>query len=871
MDSQRVLSDRYALVSHLARGGMADVYVADDRRLGRQVAVKILHSEYARSEAFIERFRREAQAAANLTDPGVVAVHDWGEDDGTYFMVMELVQGRNLREVVRSEGALLPRRVAEIGADVASALSSAHAQGLVHRDIKPANILLTADGKVKVADFGIARAFDDQEQLTRTGAVIGTATYFSPEQAQGFTADARSDIYSLGVVMYELLTGQPPFHGESPVAVAYQHVREEPEPPSDLNPNIPQGLESVVLAAMAKHPDDRYQTAEDLEMDLRRVLAGQVPLAAPENEAPTRMMPAVGDYDPDDPYDETTRAYDEPVYQGSGGIDRTTITIGILAAAALIGLGLILLVRLLSPSGSGLVTIPDLRGQTVQAATDRLEGLGLEVTQRSVSDPEIEQGLVVGTDPPAGDQVEEGSSVALLVSGGEGTVEVPDVVNRLRADAQALIEAAGLEVGQVVFEASPAVPQDVVMAQDPPPGEVVAGGTRVDLVVSAGVNAITIPDVAGQTEEQALFTLQQAGFDLAQITIERRPHAEVLEGFVIETDPPAFEVVPSGATIILVVSQGAVPSVVPNVIGLDLEEARDLLEEFGFVVEVGAPITLAWDDDNDGLVADQNPNGGETHEFGTTVTIFIGEAATEVTVPNVDGATQQGARNAIENAGLAFERGDDVLVAPGSPDIGRAVGQSPSAGTIQDVGTTITVSFGVEGAVVPNLFTGGSGGCPDAVTMATAQSRLTAANLVMQTQTAGEDEYSYTLGTHTCEGRTVQQSPPPGEIVEKGATVVVTFDPVFAPQDFEIYELTPSGPPPADSAEDQFPMFTWEQATADGGVCYDANPAYAGNIRRIDPLPEATIPFIDGAWTITYWLAVTDNTKPPCPAYTPPP
>jgi serine/threonine-protein kinase len=852
---------------------MADVYVAEDRRLGRQVAVKILHSEYAHSEAFVQRFRREAQAAANLTHPGVVAVHDWGEDDGTYFMVMELVQGRNLREVVRSEGALLPRRVAEIGVEVAAALSAAHAQGLVHRDIKPANILLTPDGKVKVADFGIARAFDDEEQLTRTGAVIGTATYFSPEQAQGFTADSRSDIYSLGVVMYELLTGQPPFHGESPVAVAYQHVREEPEAPSDLNPNIPPGLEAVVLAAMAKHPDHRYQTAEDLAMDLRRVLAGQVPLAAPENEAPTRVMAAVGGGaggQVDDLVDGT-RAHEEPVYREPGRMDRTTITIGVLAAAALIGLGLILLFRLLSPSGAGTVPIPNLRGQTVEAATARLEGLGLVVAQRSVADPEIDVGLVAGTEPSAGEQVDEGGTVTLLVSAGEGSAEVPNVINRLRADAEALIEAAGLEVGRVVFEASPVVEEDVVMAQDPAPGEIVESGSPVDLVVSGGASALTVPNVTNQTEAAAIFTLQQEGFDLAQIVIERRPHADILEGFVIETDPPAGEVVPSDGTLILIVSEGAVPSVVPNVIGLEPEEAQERLEEFGFVVSFGPVFPLDWDDPNDGKIADQNPAPGETHEFGSQVTIRIGRAATEVTVPNVDGATVSAARTAIRDAGLVFERGADTLVAPGSADINRAVSQNPGAGTTQDVGTTVVVSFGKEGAQVPNLFTGGGSDCPDAVTLATAQSRITAANLVMSAQTASEDEYSYTFGNHECEGRTVQQSPPPNDIVEKGSTVVVMFDPVFAPLDFEIYELQPTGPPANQSAEDQFPVFTWEQATQNGGECHDPDPAYSGNIRRIDPEPEEVIPLIDGKYTIEYWVAVNNPLRPSCPPYTPPP
>jgi serine/threonine-protein kinase len=855
---------------------MADVYIAEDRRLGRQVAVKILHSDYARNEAFIERFRREAQAAANLTHHGVVAVHDWGEDNGTYFMVMELVQGRNLRDVIRSEGALLPRRVAEIGVDVASALSAAHAQGLVHRDIKPANILLMPDGKVKVADFGIARAFDDQEQLTRTGAVIGTATYFSPEQAQGFTADSRSDIYSLGVVMYELLTGQPPFHGESPVAVAYQHVREEPELPSDLNPNIPRGLEAVVLAAMAKHPDDRYQTAEDLAMDLRRVLAGQVPLAAPENEAPTRMMAAVGtelafDDDEDDPFDEGT-AYVEPAYHEPGRIDRTTITIGILAAAALVGLGLILLVRLLSPSGGTTFSIPNLRGQTVEVATERLENLDLVVAQQVVADDDIEIGLVAGTDPPAGDEVEAGDTVTLLVSGEPGTTEVPDVVNRLRADAEALIEAAGLEVGQVTFEASPVVPEDVVMSQSPPGGALVDEGSRVDLVVSAGVDALTVPFVSNQTEANALFALQQAGFDLAQIVIERRPHAEILEGFVIETDPPAGALLPSGGTLLLVVSEGAVPSVVPNVIGMDPDDAIERLEEFGFVVDFGPTVVLDWDDPNDGKVAEQNPEPGQTHEFGSSVTIRLGEAATEVTVPNVDGSTEATARNAIEGAGLVFQRGNDEAVPPDSPDIDRAVSQNPGAGTTQQVGTTIVVSFGVgEGAEVPNLFINGGGGCPIAVTRQEAEQRLSAAGLVINAQTAPQDEYSYTFGNHQCEGRSVQQSPVPGEMVTPGSSVMVTFDPVYAPLDYEIFELMPTGPP-ATNANNEFPRFTFQQSPVFSGYCNDPNFAYQGFIRMIDPEPEDPIPLVSNQYVITYWIAdPAFGVGNPCPPYDGPP
>src|SRR5438552_4230395 len=286
----RVFSNRYEIQSEIAQGGMAEVYLARDQLLNRPVAMKALFPEYAREPSFVERFRREAQAAANLNHPNIVAIYDWGQEDGTYFIVMEYVEGRALRDLIRSEAPLDPNQAAEITAEIASALAFAHRNGVVHRDVKPGNVLLTQSGTVKVTDFGIARA-GTSDGLTQTGSVMGTATYFSPEQAQGLPVDGRSDVYALGVVLYEMVTGVAPFTAESPVSVAYKHVREDPVPPSERNPDVPPDLEQIILTALAKLPENRYQTADDMRADILRFRRGRplvgAPAAALLADAPT--------------------------------------------------------------------------------------------------------------------------------------------------------------------------------------------------------------------------------------------------------------------------------------------------------------------------------------------------------------------------------------------------------------------------------------------------------------------------------------------------------------------------------------------------------------------------------------------------------
>jgi serine/threonine-protein kinase len=635
MTEPRLLGDRYELSEVLGRGGMAEVRRGRDLRLGRIVAIKMLRVDHAADSTFQARFRREAQSAASLNHRNIVAVYDTGEDflDGHRipYIVMEYVEGRTLRELLREQARFTSERTIEVTASILDALEYSHRGGIVHRDIKPGNVMITTGGEVKVMDFGIARSLAETgAALTQTAAVVGTAQYISPEQARGESADARSDLYATGCVMYELLTGRPPFVGESLVSVAVSHVREMVTPPSALDPSIPRDLDAIVLKALAKDRLDRYQSAYEMRGDLERAAAGLPVAAAADATAATQF---IGGGYADTMYDPAaTATYGDVVdeYPEEEEPEKKGMSWGALIGAAL---AILLVAGLIgffmfneddeTPQLVRVPTLLEMTQEQAEAWATENDVQNFNVEPREVSD-ENQEGIVLEQDPAPGVDIDPATDpVTVIVGVAPENVTVPeDLIGMTQEDAEAAVQDADLEVGEISTEETDDESLvGTVQSSDPSPGTSVPPGTAVNLVVYGEPENITVPDVLNQTRDEARDTLRDLGLE---VEVAEESSSSVDEGLVIRTDPRGGSSVEPGSTVTIVVSTGEDLVEVPSVIGFSEDQARNLLEQEAYGFEV-SPRTEETCDEQADLVYGQEPQPGEEVPRGTTVTILIAQ------------------------------------------------------------------------------------------------------------------------------------------------------------------------------------------------------------------------------------------------------
>jgi serine/threonine-protein kinase len=609
----RLFGGRYEVTGPLASGGMAEVFIARDRLLGRPVALKILHPEFARDRAFIERFRREAQSAASLNDPRIVSIYDWGSDGGTYFLVMEFVEGKSLKEVIQSEGPLTPERAEEIAAEVCSALYYAHRHGIVHRDVKPANIMINGEGKTKVMDFGIARALTDSgATVTQTGTVLGTANYLSPEQAQAMPVDARSDVYSVGVVLYEMLTATVPFKADTAVAIAYKHVREAPKPPSALVAQIPPELDAVVLKALAKNPDNRYQSADEMRLDLQRLLAGQAVEATPV--LPTDQTVAMVASGPT--RDATTVMPPVARVPVVPPPPRRGLALGlvlVMIAALLVGAGA-LAYRVIS-GGSASVPVPKVVGLPVDQALTFLTQNKLKGVSETAFSDTVARNTVISQNPTDGTKVKPNSSVFVTVSSGAQKGPVPDVTGKSLDDAKAAITNAGFKVGSVSQEFHATIPQGQVTRTDPAANQTAQRGQTINIFQSGGKQPTTLTNVTGFDQAHATQVLKDEGFN--PVVTPGTCDTTKAPGTVVSQNPTGGTV-PSGSDVNITVNPA---KQVPDVTKLQQNDAIATLQQAGFSSVKSQPQTQLLG--IPGQVTDQSPKGGTTACTGDTVTLTV--------------------------------------------------------------------------------------------------------------------------------------------------------------------------------------------------------------------------------------------------------
>jgi len=624
-----LVDGRYRILRRIGSGGMADVYCAEDTHLGRQVALKVLHRRFAQDQEFVERFRREAKSAAGLSHPNVVGIFDRGDHEGTYYIAMEHLPGRTLKEVVTGETPLSQERVIDLGLQILHAAGFAHRHGVIHRDFKPHNVILDDGGHAKVTDFGIARA--GTSEMTETGSIMGTAQYLSPEQAQGHAVTGASDLYSIGVMLYELLAGRLPFDGESAVSVALKHLSEQPPPISRFRPDVHPALEAVVMAALAKDPAQRWQSAEDFAQGLEaaRIQIEAGPATGQDTAAfaaipapiPVAAAPAYGSTDATvaapggDGVPPSPPPVVAPVTEPHEKKRRRWpwFTIGLLTLA-LVGVLIFLIVSGLTATATK--EVPRVTGKQLIQARATLEHAGFEVRQSRVrSEQPFDE--VVDQDPNPGVEADKGSTVTLEVSNGPGNVLVPAVENLPQEQAIKELEDAGLKAN-VDRENSDDVKNGFAIRTVPREATEVTRGTRVRLLVSAGPEQVTVPEVTGLSGDSAELRLRDEGLDAAV----REEESDEPEGQVIAQDPSAGTRVDRGATVTITVSTGRKQVAVPGVVGLGPGDAAQQIREVGLsAVQRQQTVT---DEAQDGVVIDQRPGSGVELDEGSTVVIVVG-------------------------------------------------------------------------------------------------------------------------------------------------------------------------------------------------------------------------------------------------------
>jgi len=659
MNEPVVINARYELGRRIGRGGMAEVFVARDRLLDRPVAVKILFAEYAKDPLFVERFRREAMSAASLNHPNIVGVYDWGQVDTTYYIAMEYVQGRTLADILQKHERLSVLQACDIALDIAAALSSAHTAGVAHRDIKPANVIVSATGHVKVADFGIARAIGAavEQGLTQTGAVMGTATYFSPEQAQGAQPDPRSDLYSLGVIMYEMLAGEPPFTGENAIAIAYKQVHDAPVPLRTKNPEVSPAFSAIVMKCLAKDRERRYPTALALADDLRRFVDGKEVLALLDERAAsvdagaTTQLPVVGTDATDETYDtqpttvlpstggrglgapsSTRRGGDYPPYDEVVP-RRTAVWLfgSVVSVIALIAVAIFGFRALTDESAGANIAVPNVIGLNIEEAKSLLLDLGLT----PIEDPKVRENasndIVYEQSPTADTMARQGENVILVYNPGFVPVVVPNLIGLSVQEATDVLKQSGLRLVVDKFVASVDIPANQILLQTPTAGLGARPNSVVTVDVSGGTNTVRVPDVIG--DEQVAATKLLTALPLNFVVTVVAEASDVIEvGRVVRSEPLGDTAVAPGSPITLYVSSGRSLITVPNVIGQDGTTSATQLTALGLQVTLTEQVLPPGDALNGKVVA-QSVVAGTAATPGSEIALTIGRSDTTTTLP----------------------------------------------------------------------------------------------------------------------------------------------------------------------------------------------------------------------------------------------